>query len=120
MVRETRFCLASGGSSMKTRKNYTPQEKVAIIRAHLIDKVPASQICTQFQLQRAILCKWLKQLFDDGAEALKRRPTIGKQPEAIQHRATDLNRQATPFESSSLDKRGLRSSRMSSSTSMNL
>ena len=84
---------------MKTRKNYTPQEKVAILRAHLIDRVPASQICARFQLQSTILCKWLKQLFDNGAAALKRRPTIGKQPEAIQHRAADINAQVRPFES---------------------
>jgi transposase/transposase-like protein len=84
---------------MKIRKNYTPQEKVAILRAHLVDKVPTSHICAQFQLQSTILRKWLKQLFDNGAAALKRRPTIGKQPEAIQHRAADLNKQGGPFES---------------------
>src|SRR5262245_25424355 len=84
---------------MKIRKNYTPQEKVAILRTHLVDEVPASQICAQFELQPTILRKWLKHLFVNGEAVLQRQPTIGKQPEAIQHRAADINTLVRPFES---------------------
>ncbi len=35
----------------KRRKNYTPAEKVAILRRHLIDKVPVSDLCDELQLQ---------------------------------------------------------------------
>ena len=34
----------------KPRKNYTPVEKVAILRRHLIDKVPVSDLCDEHQL----------------------------------------------------------------------
>ena len=36
------------------RKNYTPPEKVAILRRHLIDKVPVSDLCDEYQLQPAL------------------------------------------------------------------
>ena len=29
----------------KTRKHYTAQEKVAILRRHLVDKEPVSKLC---------------------------------------------------------------------------
>ena len=35
----------------KPRKNYTPAEKVAILRRHLLDRVPVSDLCDQYQLQ---------------------------------------------------------------------
>jgi transposase-like protein len=62
----------------KARKNYSPQEKAAILRSHLVDRVPTAQICAQFQLQHAIFYRWMKQLFENAPVALKRRPTIGK------------------------------------------
>lgn len=34
----------------KPRKNYTPVEKVAILRRHLIDHVPVSDLCDEHQL----------------------------------------------------------------------
>lgn len=58
----------------KPRKNYSPGEKVAILRSHLLDKVPASRLCDQFQLQPTVFYRWLKQFFDNGATAM-RRPT---------------------------------------------
>ncbi|WP_406693463.1 hypothetical protein V5E97_20765 [Singulisphaera sp. Ch08] len=34
----------------KIRKDYTPVEKVAILRRHLIDHVPISDLCDELQL----------------------------------------------------------------------
>ena len=53
----------------KARRNCSPQEKVAILRRHLVDKVSASQICAEFQLQPRIFYGWMKQLFDNGPVA---------------------------------------------------
>ena len=38
----------------KPRKNYTPPEKVAILRRHLIDRVAVSDLCDEYQLQPAL------------------------------------------------------------------
>ena len=83
----------------KVRKNYSPQEKVSILRSHLVDKVSALQLCADFQLQPKIFYGWLKQLFDNAPTALKRRPTIGKLPDASQHGSADLQEQLRTRES---------------------
>jgi hypothetical protein len=35
----------------KPRKHDTAQEKIAILRRHLVEKVPVSDLCEQYQLQ---------------------------------------------------------------------
>lgn len=69
-------------TAKKARKNYSPQEKVAILRRHVLDKVPSFRLCDQFQLQSSVFYRWLKQLFDNGAAALQRHPTASKRPDA--------------------------------------
>ena len=34
----------------KKRKNYTPQEKVIILKKHLVDQIPVSDLCDQYNL----------------------------------------------------------------------
>lgn len=56
----------------KTRKNYSPEEKVAILRRHLIDKVPVSQLCDELGLNPNVFYNWQKAFFENGAAALQR------------------------------------------------
>lgn len=56
----------------KPRKNYTPEEKVAMVRRHLIDHVPVSDLCDEYQLQPTVFYGWQKQLFERGAAAFER------------------------------------------------
>ncbi len=60
----------------RVRKHYTAQEKVAMLRRHLVDKVPVSTICDEAGLQPTVFYRWLKQFFENGAAALER--TNGK------------------------------------------
>ena len=83
----------------KARKTYAPQEKVAILRRHLLDKVSVLRLCTEFQLQSTVFYHWLKQLFDNGPAALKRQPTARKRPDARQRGIADLQEQLGPRES---------------------
>lgn len=55
----------------KERKNYTPQEKVAILRRYLIDKEPVSDICDKYQLQPTVFYRWMKQFFEDGSRVFE-------------------------------------------------
>ncbi len=56
----------------KPRKHYSPPEKIAILRRHLIDKVPVSDLCDQHQLQPTVFYGWQKQLFERGTVAFER------------------------------------------------
>jgi len=57
----------------KRRKNYSPAEKVAILRRHLIDKVPVSDLCDELQLQPTQFYSWQKQFFENGSAAFDRK-----------------------------------------------
>ena len=65
----------SGGVSpmRKPRKNYMPPEKVAILRRHLIDRVPVSDLCDEYQLSPTIFYAWQKLFFENGAQAFVRK-----------------------------------------------
>lgn len=57
----------------KSRKNYTPVEKVAILRRHLIDHVPVSDLCDEHQLSPTLFYAWQKQFFENGPAAFVRK-----------------------------------------------
>src|SRR5438552_11363241 len=73
--RPTRVILQLGRSltMRKSRKNYTPVEKVAILRRHLIDRVPVSDLCDEYKLAPTLFYLWQKQFFENGAAALERK-----------------------------------------------
>jgi len=56
----------------KRRKQYTPEEKVAIVRKHLIEQVPVSDICEDYQLQPTVYYRWQRALFEQGAMVFER------------------------------------------------
>ena len=53
----------------KKRHNYTPEEKVAILKRHLVEHVPVSDLCDQYHLQPTVFYHWQKQFFENGAAA---------------------------------------------------
>src|ERR1044072_3417816 len=73
--RPTRVILQLGRSltMRKPRKNYTPVEKVAILRRHLIDHVPVSGLCDEHQLSPTLFYAWQKQFFENGTTAFERK-----------------------------------------------
>ena len=42
----------------KRRKHYTPEEKVAILRRHLVGGVPISDLCDERGLQPTVFYRW--------------------------------------------------------------
>jgi transposase-like protein len=40
----------------KERKHFTPEEKVAILRRHPVDKVPVSELCEELGLRPTMFC----------------------------------------------------------------
>jgi len=73
--RPTRVILQLGRSltMRKSRKNYTPVEKVAILRRHLIDRVAVSDLCDEHQLSPTLFYLWQKQFFEGGTSAFERK-----------------------------------------------
>jgi transposase len=59
--------------SQKPRKHYTPLEKVAILREHLLEGKAVSEVCERHELQPTVFYAWQKQFFENGAAAFERR-----------------------------------------------
>ena len=60
----------------KQRKHYPPEEKVAILRRHLLEKEPISKLCDELGLQPTVFYRWQKEFFENGAAAFEqKRPT---------------------------------------------
>lgn len=51
----------------RQRRNFSGPEKMAILRAHLIDKVPVSEVCDKHGLNPTVFYHWQKKLFEEGA-----------------------------------------------------
>ena len=59
----------------KSRKHYTPEEKVAILRRHLLEKEPISKLCGELGLQPTVFYRWPKEFFETGGRM--RGKTVG-------------------------------------------
>jgi putative transposase len=65
----------------KQRKHYTPEEKVAILRRHLVEGVPISDLCDERGLQPTVFYRWQKEFFENGAAAFQQKGRTNHQPE---------------------------------------
>jgi transposase len=50
----------------KPRRHFTGTEKVAILKRHLLDKVPISDLCDELDLYPNQFYSWLKEFFENG------------------------------------------------------
>ncbi len=78
----------------KRRKHYTPEEKVAILRRHLVEGVPISDLCDESGLQPTVFYRWQKEFFENGAAAFQQRGRTNHQPE--QERIAYLEKKVQP------------------------
>ncbi|MCP4575683.1 MAG: transposase [Deltaproteobacteria bacterium] len=57
---------------MAKRRKFTPEQKVKILRRHLVEKVPVSEICDKHGIKPAMFYRWQKEFFENGAAAFKK------------------------------------------------
>jgi transposase-like protein len=71
----------------RQRKNYTAEEKVAILRRHLLEQVPISDLCEEHGLHPTMFYRWQKELFENGAAAFRQkgRPNHQAEQERIEY-----------------------------------
>ncbi len=76
----------------KERKYFTPEEKVAILKRHLVDKVPVSELCEELGLRPTVFYRWQKELFENGAAAFQSQERPHRQVEEKQKRIEFLEK----------------------------
>ena len=52
----------------KQRKYRTPEEKLAIVKEHLIGKMPVSEVCEKYEIAPSQFYNWQTDLFEHGAQ----------------------------------------------------
>lgn len=70
------------------RRSYTAEQKTAILKRHLVDKVPVSQVCEEADIQPSLFYYWQKQLFENADRALQP-PNSGRE-KALAQRVEQL------------------------------
>jgi transposase-like protein len=70
----------------QARKHYTPEEKVALLRRHLLEKAPVSDLCQETGLHPSLFYHWLKEFFEHGTAAFEHRSRGDKQQQEAQQR----------------------------------
>ena len=56
----------------KTRRKFTPDEKVAMLRRHLLDGEQVSEICEDLGVAPNQFYRWQKEFFENGAAAFQK------------------------------------------------
>jgi transposase-like protein len=73
----------------RERRNFSGAEKIAILREHLIEKVPISQVCDQHGIQPTLFYLWQKKLFEDGAAVFEQPRAKSPRQRAAEQRRID-------------------------------
>ena len=58
-------------ASGKSRRQFTPEVKATILRRHLADKVPVSDLCDEYDIQPTLFYLWQRQALEHLSEALQ-------------------------------------------------
>jgi transposase-like protein len=48
------------------RRHFSPQEKVAILKRHLLENVPVSDLCDEVGIAPNLFYRWQKEFFENG------------------------------------------------------
>jgi transposase len=66
--------------SRQPRRHFSPQEKVAIVKRHLLEGVPISNLCDEHQISPNLFYLWQRQLFENAHRAFEN----GRKPKAAE------------------------------------
>jgi len=55
----------------RTRRDYTAQDKAVILRRHLEDKVPVSDLCDEYGIKPGVFYRWQREALDNLEKVLE-------------------------------------------------
>ena len=58
---------------MSKRRSLTPQQKVTVVREHLIDGIPVADLCDKHHIHATQYYNWQKQLFENADQCFQRK-----------------------------------------------
>ena len=48
------------------RRHFSPQEKLSMLKRHLLENTPVSELCDQAGIKPTLFYRWQKELFENG------------------------------------------------------
>jgi transposase-like protein len=60
------------------RRSFSPEQKIKILRQHLLEETPISEVCEEHQITPTQFYQWQKTLFENGPAAFAK--TSGRRP----------------------------------------
>ena len=48
------------------RRHFSPEQKIAALRRHLLEQVPVSQLCDELGIAPSLFYLWQRELFENG------------------------------------------------------
>ncbi len=52
--------------SKKDRRKHSPEWKMTVLKSHLVDQTPVSEVCEKFNIKPSLFYKWQQELFKQG------------------------------------------------------
>jgi len=66
----------------KQRRHFSAEDKVKVLRRHLVEKVPVSDLCEELGIQPTQFYRWQQTLFENGPSAFERSGRSKVSPDA--------------------------------------
>lgn len=62
------------------RRHFSPQEKVSVLKRHLLENTSVSDLCDQVGIKPTVFYRWQKELFENGHTTFAN----GRRPRALE------------------------------------
>lgn len=82
-------------SDKQTRRHFTPQEKVAIVKRHLLEGIPISNLCDEFDINPTLFYQWQRLLFENAHLAFENGRKSRAVEDAKDHKIQQLEAKLT-------------------------
>lgn len=66
-------------------REFTSQQKIQILKRHLLERVPAKELCDEYEIPPSEFARWKEQFFDNAEAAFDQ--SQGREPNATERRA---------------------------------
>ena len=72
------------------RRHFTAAEKAVIVREHLLDKIPVSDLCDKHGLHPTVFYRWQKELFENAAAVFQSPARANKGEKPLERKIAQL------------------------------
>lgn len=62
------------------RRKFTPEQKASILREHLLDKTPVSDLCDKHGIRPTVFYRWQREMFENAPRLFEHKNKGRKKP----------------------------------------